>query len=275
VFTNVPGVPAAPLSAGLVASAVRPDIPRWESGLAWIPERCASTYHLVPWCDVPTVSYDHPRPGAAYHRPVGLRIADECSTLNGPVDYDRVKRVAEAQTPFAVARELWDGAMTTADPYPLPLTGGSNTNAHLDSADATIVGTGGATPLIGLGALEQAALEASHGQQVFIHVPPLLLPQFADSGYLRPVGDMLVTLAGNVVVADAGYPGTGPAAQAVGATAWIYATSPVAVLMTPLDVEENDAWNVDRDVNTRTVWATRLFAATFDPCVHLASEITI
>jgi hypothetical protein len=86
---------------------------------------------------------------------------------------------------------------------------------------------------------------------------------------------VLYTLAGNVVVADPGYPGTGPAGQAVGATAWAYATSPVQVLLSPLSPITDDSVVVDRAVNTRTVWAARVFAATWDPCVHLATEITI
>lgn len=275
MFTNVPGVPAAPPPTGLVASAVRPDILRWQSGLAWIPERCGTAYQLVPWCDTPQAGFVPEHPGAAYYRPVGLRIADQCSTLNGPVDYDRIKRVAEAQTPFAIARELWAGTIAATDTYPIGVANTTTTNAYLASGDASTVGGSAATMTVGFGRLEQAALEATHGQPVMIHVPVLLLPQIATLYLIRDAAGQLVTHAGNTVIADAGYPGTGPAGQTVGATAWIYATPPVSVLTTDLEIYENDAWTVDRDVNTRTVWATRLFAATFDPCVHLATEITI
>jgi hypothetical protein len=55
---------------------------------------------------------------------------------------------------------------------------------------------------------------------------------------------------------------------------WAYATSPVTVLKSPLTViEDPDA--VDPATNTRTTWTSRVFAATFDPCVHLATEITL
>lgn len=273
MFTTVPGVPAAPPTSGLVASAVRPDIDRWEQGLAWVPERCATAYQLVPWCDEPAVGYTPPRAADAYYRPVGLRVADECATLGGPVDIERVRRVADAQAPFAVARELWSGELTLVDTYE-PVQGeGARSNPYLASPDADVVGTAAASPLVGLGRLEQAALEATHGQPVMLHIPVLLLPLLADA--LRPVGNQLLTLAGNVAVADAGYPGTGPARQAVGATAWCYATSPVAVLMSPLRLDLDDVSRVDRAVNTRTTWADRVIAATFDPCAHLATEITI
>ena len=275
MFTNVPGVPAAPPSTGLVASAVRPDIPRWESGLAWIPERCGTAYQLVPWCESPVTGFMPQHPGAAYYRPVGLRVADQCSTLNGPVDYTRIRRVAEAQTPFAIARELWTGTLSVTDSYPIGIAGTTMTNAHLASTDAITVGVSAASITVGFGRLEQAALEATHGQPVMIHIPVLLLPAVANAHVVRDNNGQLVTHAGNAVIADGGYPGTGPAGQAVGATAWMYATPPVSVLTTDLEVYDNDAWTVDRDVNTRTVCATLLFAATFYPYVHLATEITI
>ena len=271
MFANTAGVPAAPPVSGLVASAgPPPTIDRWESGLAWIPERCASTYQLVPICDEPTVEYEAPRAGAAYYQPVGLRIADQCSTMGGPADIERIRRVAEAQTPFAIARELWDGELTQADEYTV---GGSLvSNAYLASSAAEEVGTGAAEARVAIGRLEQAALETTHGQPVMLHVPVAVLPQL--HGHVRTVGSTLVTLAGNVLVADGGYPGTGPAGEPAGATVWAYATSPVTVLTTPLVViEDPDA--VDPQTNTRTVWAQRVFAATFDPCVHLATEITL
>lgn len=278
MFATVPGVPAAPPAYGLVASAERPNTTapeweRWEQGLAWIPERCGTAYQLAPWCvDPDNEAYDRPRPGSAYYRPVEHRHADECTTMGGPLDLDRVRRVADAQSQFVIARELWSGTATKADPHELP-GGGDGTNAHLASPDADTVGASAADPLVGFGRLEQAALETSHGQPVQLHVPVLLLPLLAD--VFRVVGSQLVTYAGNELVADGGYPGTGPDGEAVGATAWIYATSPVLVLTSDWVIDPDDASRVDRATNTRTTWASRVFAAAYDPCVHLATEITI
>lgn len=271
MFTPVPGVAAAPPAYGLVASAARPDIPRWEQGLAWIPERCGTAYQLLPACGDAPGGYTPPRPGAAYYQPVGMRIADQCTTLGGPVDEERVRRVAEAQAPYIVARELWSGTLTQTDPY--TFGGDTYNNAYLASSAATTVGGTAAAPLVALGRLEQAALEASHGQPVMLHVPPAAAWQLAVA--LTRVGQSWLTTAGSVVVADAGYPGTGPAGQAAGATVWAYATAPVAVLMTPWQLDLADQTTVDRATNTRTVWAQRLFAATFDPCLLLATEITL
>lgn len=278
-FAYVPGVPAAPPTSGLVAAAVRPDTSapeweHWELGLSWTPERCGTNYQLAPYCQEPPGGYEAPRAGAAFYQPVEHRHADECSTLGGPLDAERVRRVADAQSPYVIARELWTGEASAADPYTVQNGTGTAVNAHLASDVADVVGASAADPLAGFGRLEQAALEASHGQQVYLHVPVLLLPQLRDVVQAR-VGSQLITIAGNVLVADGGYPGTGPEGQAVGATAWCYATSPVAVLTSPWDIDPDEQSRVDRATNTRITWASRVFAATFDPCVHLATEITL
>lgn len=272
MFTPTAGVPAAAPTSGLVAAARRPDITGWERGLAWVQERCGTTYQVVPYCADPD-EYDAPRPGAAYYQPVEVRFADECSTLGGPLDTERVRRVAEAQTPFAVARELWTGAGSAEQPYDLPSAGGASSNAYLASAEATTIGGSPAGARVGIGRLEQAAMEVAHGQQVYLHVPIVLLPQL--DGYVTRVGSTLLTLAGNVIVADGGYLGTGPAGQAAGATVWGYATSPVVVLQSPLSAVVEDRDTVASRTNTRTAWTSRLIAATFDPCLHLATEFEI
>ncbi|SHL53039.1 hypothetical protein SAMN05443637_13512 [Pseudonocardia thermophila] len=277
MFAPVPGVPAAPPAFGLVASAERPDpaqLPNWELGLVWVPERCATEYRLAPACvAADPADYRPPRPAeAVYYRPVDLQLAEECSTLSGPVDEARLRRIAEAQTPFAVARELWSGAGTQADPFDSP-AGSSQTNPYLASAAATEVsGSPAASVRLGIGLLEQAAMEAAAGQQVFLHVPVMMLPQLGE--YVYRVGQVLYTLAGNVVIADGGYEGTGPSGEPVGATAWAYATSPVSVLMSPLEITSGPE-SIDHATNTRTAWASRVVAALFDPCVHLAIEIEL
>lgn len=272
MFANAPGPPAAPPATGLVASAARPTIDRWELGLAWQPERCGVGYRLASWgCDTTPPGYVPPRLGSAYYRPVSLDVADECSTLGGDLDTARLLRLIEAVTPYAVARELWLGEATRDDPY-TPPRGVEQTNPYLASAAADVVGGTPAEARAAVGRLEQAALEETRGQQVMLHVPVAALPHL--DGYVRPVGAQLITLAGSVLVADAGYPGTGPAGQPAGATAWAYATPPVQVLLSTPAVIDDPAATTSR-VNTRTVLASRMVAAVFDPCALLATEITL
>jgi len=274
VFEPVRGVPAAPPATGLVVSAGPPPDGdrRWEQGLSWVPERCGSAYQLVPWCAVSDpATYISPRYAGAYYRPPGVRFADACSTLGGALDTGRLTRIAEATTPFVIARELWDGAMGASDTW--VIRGVTYTNQRLADASATVV-TSTATTLQGkLAALEAAAVEASRGQRIMIHLPVIATGDLAQ--FVRREGPNTLTRQDNLVVVDAGYPGTGPAGQAVGATAWAYATSLVQVRTSPLEFITSPAQTVDRATNTVTAWAERVFAANFDPCVHFAVAITL
>jgi len=114
-------------------------------------------------------------------------------------------------------------------------------------------------------------VEASMGQRVMLHLPVRLAARLGE--FTRRVGADLLTGTDNLVVADAGYPGTGPAGQAVGATAWAYATTVAVVRQSRIDLIDDPAATVDRAVNTVTMWASRVFAATFDPCVHFTTQI--
>jgi hypothetical protein len=272
MFTPVPGTLASPPITGLVASAARVEDDWWEDGFSWVPERCGTSYQLVLWCsgDDPA-DYDTPRAEGVYYRPVGVRWADECTTLGGVLDVERLRRIAEATTPFVIARELWTAEIGQDDSW----TTGSGTysNPYLASAEADVVGSGGAALLRALTALEQAAVEATRGQRVMLHLPIVASGSLGE--YVRRVGPDLLTRQDNLVVVDAGYPGTGPAGQSVGSTAWAYATTPVQVRWSELQIVSDPGQTVSRSSNSVTVWAERVFAATFDPCAHFATEITL
>lgn len=274
MFATAQGVLAAPPTTGLVASAVTPpdDGEHWESGFAWVPERCGADYQLLAWCsaDDPD-AYTEPRTGGAYYRPIGARIAVQCATIGGAVDGERLRRVAEATVPFAIARELWTGEKGQDDSW--TAQGETYSNAYLASTDATEVGASATSILSALARLEHEAMEAARGQQVMLHLPILATAGLAE--YVRRIGQRLLTRQDNIVVVDAGYPGTGPAGEVVGATAWAYATTPVQVRRSPLQLVDAPALTVDRSVNTVTAWAELVFAATYDPCVHFATEITL
>jgi hypothetical protein len=93
---------------------------------------------------------------------------------------------------------------------------------------------------------------------------------------LLKVGNLLYTQTGALVIADSGYTGTGPTGQAVtDEAAWMYATGPVTVRQSTVDIGVEPSSTVDRSTNRRTVWAHRLFAATFDPCTHFAIQAAL
>jgi hypothetical protein len=264
---------ALPGAVNLLASAIPGALlPNWEQGIAWRSELCPTWQGFNPCVELE----DGPEPGGdrlEWYRPLGYRVSDTCVTRGGGPDRDRLTRKATAVASFVVARELWTGALSDEDPY---ATYDPNTeqwsaetavNNRLASATADQL-PGGADILGALADLEQAAREATAGQQVYLHVPIRLANRVAQN--LRRVGNELRTATDGVVVADAGYPGTGPNGTG---DSWMYATGPVVVRLGEILVDDGPS-TVDRRVNSQTFWAARAFAATFDACAHFAIQVT-
>jgi hypothetical protein len=207
--------------------------------------------------------------GQVYHRPVGFRVERTCTTLGGTdqVDEASVKRQADAVTSFEMARELWSGFRTQANPFDLP-EGGQEVNQYLASDNATVI-PGGFQPLDGISVLEEEAREGNLGLDVMIHVPLQVMGLVSD--HLTKVGNLYYTANGALGVADAGYAGTSPDGEAEEDRRWIYATSTVAYRLGEIVTEEH----VDHNTNRRTVTAERMFAAYFDPCTHYGLAVVV
>lgn len=209
MFAPVDGPPARATGPNLVNSAIQPaDGARWQNGFAWRPETCINEQGFMP-CDpvgLPTDEVDNP---VQYYEPPAFRVWDECTTLStGPTGLDeaRLRRQAEAVTSYEVAHELWTGELSSGSPA--TVGGVAHVNAFLADGGGTTVTVDGDTANR-LRQLEQAAKQAAKGQQVVLHLPIGYLPAMDE---LRLVGDTLYTPLGSIVVADAGYPGTGPVA---------------------------------------------------------------
>lgn len=376
LFTEVASPASPPQSlSSLLAAAVRPeDATRWMDGFAWRSESCPEYQGYNPCAEL-----DEGPPASGgeiqYHVPVAFRVLDECSTISGRLDDDRVRRMADAITSFVLARELWTGELSKLDPYGTP-AGSAQVNGHLASDDVVVLPSAADT-MAAIVALEAAAGEATRGNRVVIHGSVSLIGLVAER--LERVGNELRTRTGAVVVADAGYPGTGPStpgtsevqtititggptggdwtitfdgettvtipfdaaasevaadinslpniagvtvsgdpggpyvvtfpaaegdvpqmtadgsgltggvAPAVGVVTttpgvdpdpaaqagnWLYATGPITVRVGPVETETAPASTVDRRMNNRSVWAGRMFAATFDRCAHFAIQVT-
>jgi hypothetical protein len=265
VANIVDPVPAAAPSTSLLTAARPMGEVRWDGlPIGWHPERCITTQGFSLCAPVVGLPVDED-PGSQYTFPVAYRVRDWCTTLNGALDTERLRRQAEAVASFEVARELWTGALSAADPG--EIDGTPYPNPALASAEATTV-TATGTLAERLAALEEAARVAAKGQQVFLHLPIHMVTPIAN--LLRRVGNTLYTALDSVVIADAGYPGTGPAGTG---TTWAYATGPVQVGLGSLElIAGRDASTVQRGINRQEIWAERPFATAFDPCVHFAVD---
>lgn len=273
IFNPVRPVEAAAPTSGLLVSAIRPRGERdedWANGFAWRSERCPTWQGYDPCDTLDTLPADGGN-GIEYHRPMGYRVKDECTTLNGELDTSTVERQADAVASMVIAQELWTGALTVANPYDAP-GAVARTNNYLARPTAVTVGSGAYPIEQAMAMLEQAARRDAGGQQVNLHMPVTALPAQG----LDKVGNLLYTHTGALVIVDPGYTGSAPDGEEATDTAvWMYATGPVTVRMSSVDIGNDMASTLDRATNRRAVWAHRLFAATFDPCTHYAIQVAL
>jgi len=209
-----PPAPAQAPARSLVTSALTPssDGARWENGIAWRPERCPQGRLFDPCDDAtgfgPLVGEGDE--GVVYYVPSPLRVEDRCSTRYGDSNDDqaRVRRQLEGTTSWFLARELWSGDWTRTHSYTDPEGTAGVVNAYLADESRVTVHAGSRTPSEALGFLEEATRDAALGMDVVLHVPVEVVPHIAHALVLD--GNLLKTMTGARVIADAGYPGTGP-----------------------------------------------------------------
>lgn len=273
---------AAPLPApsrlGLLASAQRPDgLPReWINGVTFDPETCRGDDDA--WWDCPPEGGDGPnakatdsvRSSIITYIPWVAVEHDTCSAMGWrEADYEaRARRTLEASQGRKMEAELWSGGYTIA--------AGTN-NAYL--TNAILCADLGTAPLVyGLAELQEYLANTIDGRGM-IHCTLRTATLWQSAGVVRREGALLLDLYDNIVVAGAGYDGSGPgnvAPPASGDTAWAYATGMVqvaldGVVITPGDLSEA----LDRSTNTVTYHAERYVGAWWDGCAHAGIEIDL
>lgn len=196
--------------------------------------------------------------------PFVVRAFDECSAMSFQLrDYAaRARRQLESVESYQIAAELWGGSL------------GLGQRSLTDLASDRLT-SAAATPVAAVACLE-AGLATCGGAQGMVHVPAQLLPYLAAEGVVRRDGNVWVTPMGHLVVADAGYDGTGPGGLAVSSTQYAYATSMIyvgmgEVMVTPDTIAEA----MDRSVNLVTFEASRLASWVWDECCHFAAEVNV
>jgi hypothetical protein len=166
---------------------------------------------------------------------------------------DRVQRELEAYTSKLLAHEFWTGEIATADNLPNRVLAGP------DTVDITgdYGGAGPLAPQAAVAALMQAL--ADHGMaDGMIHCSKYVGIRLPDAWR----NEQTLTDHGFLVVADSGYPGTGPAGT--GGPNWAYATEIVNVRLGPIELVPMDLpQSIDRASNTVTYRAQRVGAVDF------------
>lgn len=260
--TPIEGPAPTPPAVSLVRQAQTVDGDgRWMGGFSFRPRGCTDGMQGFSLCD-PAVITPTERT-IATGVPFTLTNAEICQTFGfEAIDYERYVREAyEAFEPGAIESEFWTGTLESAGLH--LAAGGSVTNLS-GSSSASLAG--------GLGALEAYLGTCGPGGRGMIHMSRRVMTAMAAQHLLWKDGSGVYTFAGTIVVPGVGYPGSGPAGEAAGATEWIYGTGRVMLLRSKMrsvpDPANPNAFSeaLRRDTN-EVAWQTqRTVGAVFDPC---------
>lgn len=276
--------PARPPVYGLIAAAPEwtgdPDL-RLPAGWSYQPEGCGLSGRLPVTCEGDTPAMDRfDRPGLVEGAALWVYAGDEC-TAAGSLTRDfigRARRQLAATESYQLANELWTGSASVAANPDLP-----NRSLAGVATESDTVTTVASSAADALGCLEAGLASALFGGQGMIHVTPQLLVHLVGQQLVLREGRVWTTPMGHIVVADAGYTGSGPGGVAAGATQWAYGTPMIFVRLGPVmtfpdNLDDARGWAeaLHRDVNDVVVVAGRLAGYRWaNECAHVAAEVDV
>lgn len=256
--------PLTPPPNGLLnaATVVERDDVHWLNGLRFLREPCTDVGD-IPFTFDPcatTFGYDDTQLNGGdvlTFMPFGVEGYAKCSTFGYQrADYEaRARRALTARESVAAEYELATGTVISDN---LNLQGEAVTLNSGTAVDARLA----------MALLTQAIADARLGTGM-IHARPGLVALWSGLNMLRWANGKLYTLGGNLVVPGAGYPGASPDGdEATSSSEWAYASDAVQVHRGPVEVfvPEGDAAGIDRENNTITVRAQRMYAVIGNFC---------
>lgn len=268
----VPAPLAGPPRSGLlVAAQVINDPARWQGGYSFDPEACAGGGTFDP-CGAVNFDPDLGHPAEVGNVPFGVWDADRCSVMGNGENLDdlraRARRALEANQSEKIARELWTGEQAVASAWDNQRFA-AGAGVPVVSTDEDVAAT--------FAALTQALADQQGNRRGMIHVTPRVLDLAASGQIVRRDGTVWLTPSDHIVVADAGYPGSGPNGEAAtDAATWAFATGLVVVRLGEVTVAPDDnrvAVNM-RD-NSALFVASRLASPAWDGCALAAASIDL
>lgn len=200
--------------------------------------------------------------------------SEQMSTFGLALD-ERRRRVLDqlaAIESYEIANELWTGGV---------IDSGSPDQRILRSVAGDTLTTAAVAPDVALGIIEAGLASLGRGQRGMVHVTPQTLTALAAAQVVRREGNAYLSPNDHWVVADAGYPGSGPAGHARAATSvWMYGTSMVrlrlgATFVIGADGDAIDPGTFDPDTNTHELYAVRPALIEWDEQVHVAAETNL
>lgn len=242
--------------------------PHWQSGLEWESDCVARGFSTVLSCDVPPFQKDPD--GGLVHcsaTPFTVTGSYKCST-GGRSAADPLK-IAKNRLKNNKERDVeyifWTGN-SSVGPISPSLQGGNET---CDSGPIDITPVSGPlNPVAAIAALESNIAECVPGGVGVIHVNFGVLSYLTNNYLAVERNGKFYTPTGQLIVAGAGYPGSGPGnVPASPGQTWVFATGPVAVyngdeFYTPSTFDQA----VDRIINNVTFFAEQTYAVIWECC---------
>lgn len=259
---------------------------RWINGVKFRPYTLGGVGGAYDPCNVSTLTPGTLAP-AQTGDPFAIWEAESCTAMGEErfIAAQRATTLLEATTSKKVASELWRGTIAQAASF---------SNRRLNNPTATgnlgkINGAAAVNRVAAFAALEQSIGEQGSGAQGYIHCTRRTASFWSNDQLIERVGNRLVSKLGTIIIADAGYDGSasnGTIPSAAGITAWAYATGPVSLWVSDIEVasgtqaspvpdisgdgpDGNLAASLDRSSNLITVRAYRYAVATFDSPLHV------
>lgn len=168
--------------------------------------------------------------GVASYKPYVLYATDKASTYgtaNVRNFYDKAQRKLLAGESAALESILWSGHGGAIETNPFLADG--NGDYKNDAGVAACGAITQATEITSsVTAVEQAFAILEHemsnlsSARGMIHIRPVAFHKLVELGVVRREGNVWLSPLDNIVVPGRGYPGTGPAGQAVSSTEWMY-----------------------------------------------------
>lgn len=202
---------------------------RWRASQGFVAEGepCDAVGYQGDICVFPDTNMaGHLVPLFVYQQgyPFIINAGVQCSTMGAPIsdNLDNWHEAADEQLEMTqwrqIANELWTGAFNTAGGHP---------TKKLADPGATTLGAGAVNPVEAVSLLEDAFRSYSGGPHL-IHVPPRAVAYLKAENLIVGGAGRWYTALGSLIVADNGYPGTGPDGSAAGAgSVWLYGTGPI------------------------------------------------
>lgn len=258
--------PARPPRTGLLASITPAQVPEREVGFTYPPENCGESGVVDP-CSPGSLDIPDNLPFVSAS-PFLVWAGDRCTPDQERDARGRASRQLAATISYQVAHELWTGDQARASGWDL--------NRYLTSERSDVLTDGPTSSTDALARLEYALGQCQKGSPGVIHATKHAITFWSNMNLLRREGSAYFTVNDTLVIADAGYDGSGPYGPATDDSQWAYATGiPIIRLGPEVITPELESQALDRGDNTREYRAQRTAAVSWDQCCHLAVELDL